>query len=804
MKYLVLVESPAKCKKIEKYLNDNSDIHIYIVMATMGHINELRSIQSIHVENNFECNYELIESKKKNTEAIRKKIKECDEVILCCDPDREGEGIAAAICQVFHLDMQTIKRVTFHEITESAVIKAMQNPRTIDHHLVHAQQSRQILDLLVGFKVSPMLWKYITKHSANSLSAGRCQTPALRIIYDKCKEAEEQNQTRDQEQEQKQMHTIIGYFTKLNIPFELNKQFSKEEEVVSFLKGSATFSHMYSCSAPEKVCKKPPEPFTTSRIQQTASNELHFSPKETMTLCQNLYEAGYITYMRTDSKTYSREFIESAKEHIVRTYAEGEKYIHENIEALISGSTIKPHENETPAKKKTKTKTKNQTNVRVEEAHEAIRTTNISLFELPENANAKEKRLYKLIWTNTLESCMASAFFYAIVASLTGLDNTRFSYRSEQIYFPGWMIVAKKYKEESKEYNYLRMARENELVPYKKMCSKVILKGLKQHFTEARLIQCLEERGIGRPSTYSSLVEKIQERGYVKKRDIAGRKIVCQEYELQEGTIVENKLEREFGNEKNKLVIQPLGTIVIEFLDKHFLSLFNYDYTREMEEALDQISKGETNWQSVCAKCNEQLDLLIDGLKGEKKLEIQVDDSHSYIVGKYGPVLKCVEEVHGKKEITFKPVKKDIALDQIERGEFTVDQLVDAEEKKKQCVLGEYEGHPVTVKKGKFGLYITWGENSKPLKSLGNRPLENITMNDVKPYLEEGSNIIREISSTISVRRGKTDYLFYKTSKMKKPQFFDISKFYKETKEDYKTCSITVLKEWIKNTYQVF
>jgi hypothetical protein len=198
------------------------------------------------------------------------------------------------------------------------------------------------------------------------------------------------------------------------------------------------------------------------------------------------------------------------------------------------------------------------------------------------------------------------------------------------------------------------------------------------------------------------------------------------------------------------------------------------------------------------------LELSIEGLKGEKKLEIQLDDSHSYIVGKYGPVIKCVERVNGKEEITFKPIKKEIEFAQVESGQLTVEDMVDTEVKKKKYILGEYEGHPVILQKGKFGLYVSCGEKNKPLKGLGNRPLENITFDEVKPYLEEGSNLIREISSTISIRKGKTDYLFYKTPKMKKPQFYDLTKFHKETKEDYRTCNLNVLKEWIKTTHDIF
>jgi len=788
MKYLVIVESPSKCKKIEKILNENDDLNIYEVVATMGHINELKSLKSIDIQNHFTCNYEPIEAKRKNTEAIRKKIPDFDEVILCCDPDREGEGIAASICQTFHLDIKTTKRVTFNEITETAIITAIQSPRTINLDLVHAQQSRQILDLLVGFKVTPTLWKCITKHASNSLSAGRCQTPALRIIYD--------NQQDINNEEPKKVYNTTGYFTGLNIPFELNKQFETDKEITDFLIGSITHSHTYSCSAPNKVCKKQPEPFSTSRIQQVASNELHFSPKETMQLCQSLYEAGYITYMRTDSKSYSKEFIENVKDYILRNYKEGEKYIRENIDEIISGE--RSCENDLQ-----KNNTANA-HTHAQEAHEAIRPTNISLYDLPEKVNSREKRMYKLIWTNTLESCMSSAFFYAITAAISGYNKTAFKYTCEQVCFPGWLIVTKKYKEDIKEYKYLQMLKQNDTILYKKICAKVSVKGLKHHFSEAHLIQLLEEKGIGRPSTFSSLVEKIQEREYVKKKDIQGKKISCKDYELEDGEIVFEESEREFGNEKNKLVIQPLGIIVMEFLDKHFFSLFNYDYTKEMEDALDKIAKGELLWEDVCEKCNKQIDSLIEELKDEKKMEIQIDDSHSYIIGKYGPVVKHTEQVNGKEKITFKAVKPDIDIHEIEKGDITLENIVDANAKKKQYVLGQHDGEDVIIKKGKFGLYITWGENTKTLKDLGNRPIENITFDEVKKYLEEGSNVVRKINDSLCIRKGaanKPDYLFYKTPKMRKPIFYDLTKFFKDTKEDYKSCDERILKTWIQKNY---
>jgi DNA topoisomerase-1 len=797
-KTIVIVESPAKCKKIEEYLGPG-----YKCFASFGHLRELSSLKNIDIENNFIPSYTVIDNtiKKKQIEVLRKEINLANEVILATDDDREGEAIAWHLCQLFKLNVERTKRIIFHEITETAIQMAVKNPKTINMDIVNAQQARQILDILVGFKVSPILWKCLTKRKENALSAGRCQTPALRLIYE--------NEIEIKTSEERKVYNTIGYFTNSNIAFDLNPQgkYESEEEITDFLDGSAEFSHIYTSSQPTKVFKSPPEPFTTSRLQQVASNELHYSPKETMRICQLLYEGGYITYMRTDSKTYSGEFIESVKSYITRSYADGEKYIGESIDIMISGSdTIK--------KEKVNTKKdslrQEKESIR-QEAHEAIRPTNISLCELPETVDinnkfgSKEKKLYKLIWTNTLESCMAISSFYSVTASISGYQNTKFTFTSELIDFPGWKIVTKKYSTDNKEYHYLQKIKQNSPIPYKKICAKVTIKGSKHHYTEARLVQLLEEKGIGRPSTFSSLVDKIQERGYVKKEDIKGKEIVCKDLELENGEIFEIETKREFGNEKGKLVIQPLGIIVIEFLDKHFKDLFDYDYTRIMEESLDKISKGGLLWQDVCFKCNEQIETMLNGLGVETKLEYKIDDHNTYLVGKYGPVIKCIEKNDEKEEIKFKPVKKDIDITLLEKGEYVLEDIIETNKiAKSQYNLGQYEGKDVILKKGKFGLYISWNNNTKTLKELGNRPIENITFDEVKKYLQEGSNIIREINSNMTIRKGpKGDYLFYKTAKMKKPQFFDIKCFINETKEDYKICDINMLKSWIKKKYNI-
>ena len=791
---LVIVESPAKCKKIEEYLGPG-----YKCVATYGHLRELPSLKNIDLNNNFNPTYTIIDSaiKKKQVELLRKEIKAAHDVILSLDGDREGEKIAYCVAQIFKLDINKTKRITFNEITESAIQYAIKNPRTINMDIVNAQQSRQILDILVGFKVSPMLWKFISrpKGKEHSLSAGRCQSPALRLIYDNEKEIKDS--------EERKVYNVTGYFTNSNIAFDLNPQgnYETEDEVTDFLDGTADFSHIYTCSKPIKVLKKPPVPFTTSRLQQVASNELHYSPKETMRVCQILYEGGFITYMRTDSLTYSGEFIETVKEYITRTYAEGEKYISENIDSM----TVKEIDKKKKIKKTDKLPPQVKDSLR-QEAHEAIRPTNISLFELPEKMDSKERRMYKLIWENTLESCMTSASFHSVTANITAFQNNKFTYTSELIDFPGWKIVAKKYSTENKEYHYLQQIKSNSVIPYKKICAKVTMKGSKMHYTEARLVQLLEEKGIGRPSTFSSLVDKIQERGYVKKEDVKGKEVSCKDYELDNnGEIFEIETKREFGNEKGKLVIQPLGIIVMEFLEKHFNELFTYDYTSLMEESLDKIAKGESIWYELCDSCNKQIDKLVDGLKDETKIEMKLDENNTYLIGKYGPVIKCVEEVDGKQEITFKSIKKDVDINSLEKGDYMVEELVDTNKTtKSQYILGQHNGKDVILKKGKFGLYISWDNNSKTLKELGNRPIENITFEEVKKYLEEGSNIIREINTSLSIRKGpKGDYLFYKTTKMKKPSFHDIKVFINETKEDYKICDITILKSWIKDKYNI-
>jgi DNA topoisomerase-1 len=519
-----------------------------------------------------------------------------------------------------------------------------------------------------------------------------------------------------------------------------------------------------------------------------------------MRLCQTLYEGGFITYMRTDSKTYSAGFLHDVSKYIDTEYGVNTGYIGAQFD---TNNSLQINANK---------KGSNNSKVVTQDAHEAIRPTDIFLLELPENIiDSKVERMYKLIWENTLESCMSQASFFQITASVSGFNNNKFTYKSEQVDFPGWKIVSKKHaeeiKRENKDYTYLQMIKKNAVIPYKKIVSRVTIKGTRLHYTEARLVQLLEEKGIGRPSTFSSLIDKIQERGYVKKEDVKGKQVICSDYELESGKISELEVKREFGNEKGKLILQPLGVIVMEFLEKHFSELFEYNYTCQMEDTLDKIAKGNYIWHELCRECNNQIDKLINILGPQAKMEIRIDDNNTYMVGKYGPVIKYTQQQEdGKEKISFKPLRKDVDISTLEKGITKIEDIINDKKTgaKSSYILGQHEGHDVILKKGKFGLYITWDKNTKNLKELGNRPMENITFSEIKKYLNEGSNLIRVINPNLSIRKGpKGDYLFYKTSRMKIPKFYDMKLFVTEMCEDYKICDIDILKSWIRDNYNL-
>ena len=792
---LIIVESPAKCQKIESYLGKDK----YQCLASFGHIREFADgLKSIDVDNEFAIKFAIMSSKHAQVAKLRAAIADAADVILATDDDREGEAIAWHICQVFHLSVMTTKRIIFHEITEPALKAAVAAPRTINMSLVLAQQARQVLDLVVGYKISPVLWTYVAH---TNLSAGRCQTPALRLIYENYKEIEASTAT--------MVYTVSGIFTKLNLTFHLSRdiestgdssgEYSSGEECLElFIRETAAApdaGFRASVGGAKKLTKAPPSPYSTSTLQQAASNDLHLSPKDTMSVAQKLYEQGYITYMRTDSKVYSAEFVAKACDYIRKRFAgagAGDDLIG-NLSSVSASSSNKD--------------LKDAKDAAAAAAHEAIRPTDISRTLLPQSCHPREHRLYSIIHRNTLESLMAPAICQTITMAISspvavGGASCEYRYTAEQVIKPGWKLVAGGYDTEAREYAYFASfatttASTAHTMPFKRIMTKCSLRNTKSHYTESGLVQLLEKKGIGRPSTFSSLIDKIQERGYVKLQDVGGKSLECREFTITESTQggskkIESKTEvREIGGESRKLVIQPLGIIVIEFLLAHFAPLFEYEFTQNMENQLDEIAGGGMVWHELCYKCWFDVAAQLRELKdrGVVKEEIHIDDRHSYILGRNGPVIRCrvggdddsvsddddssvSETIHTPKaaekkpKFIFKSVRPDLEYAKIQRGEYSLAYMLGESESADGGsggtgtatssapapvsiagggrMMGQYQGQDIIIKSGKYGAYIVWGATNLSLKPLlgggrGGKSEFDLTLQDLIAFIERST-----------------------------------------------------------------
>lgn len=789
MNTLIIVESPPKCKSFEEYLGPG-----YKAIASYGHIRNIEGLTDIDVNNNFAPSFSISKEplKLKQIEKIRVEISKADEVIIATDNDREGEAIGWHICDLFGLPIETTKRLIFHEVSKDAIQSAIAYPKRINMDIVQAQHARQILDLLVGFTISPILWKYISKNKDNSLSAGRCQTPALRLIYD--------NYLDIKQSPGKFVYNTTGYFTNLNLPFDLSTQLTTRDDVIKFLTECKTWEFICNVSEPKKKIQQPPKPLTTSSLQQLASNEMNMSPKDTMKCAQQLYENGFITYMRTDSKKYSGKFVNDAADYIKNKY--GEQFlgtglqIVDNEELSVKNKFAEKHNIPPP-----------------QEAHEAIRPVNISIESIDENQYdmlKKSYKLYELIRNHALKTCMSSATYNTINAKISAPMESEFVYKAEENIFLGWQIVDHKPSNVTPVYPYLCGLKQNMLQKYKKIESKFSLIELKSHYSEARLVQLLEEKGIGRPATFASLVDKIQARKYVEKQNITGREIEESDFTLESDLPLETDVpletvvKRTFGNEKNKLVIQPLGIIVIEFLLEKFPSFFDYDYTKEMETALDKIANSESIWYNICEKCLNELN---EETKEYKKFSIEIDDKHTLIIGKHGPVIKCIND----NEVSFIPVKKDLDIKDLSNKDIvSLEDVIDVSAPRgANEAIGKYKGKDLFVKNGKFGIYAQWGNERQSLKEqFSGKDLKDIKYIDVLRYLERDISLdpakpvgfVRELTKDISIRTGKFgDYIFHKKPRVKKPEFYKLNGF----EGDYKKCDKVLLLNWIKQTYNI-
>jgi len=749
---LVIVESPAKCSTIEGYLGTE-----YKCVASFGHIRELTDMNSIDKENQYRLTFK--ESKTKQIDKIRGLIKKTDEVIIATDDDREGEGIGWHICEVFSLNPETTKRIIFNEITKSALQTAINNPTRLDMNKVNAQLSRQTLDMLVGYQLSPVLWKHISRNKG--LSAGRCQSPALRILYE--------NQQEIDKNIGENIFNVNGMFTSRCIQFSLDKEFKDYNIVSSFLEDSVNHEHIFNVTPIRKSETKPPIPFTTSSLQQRANSVLRSSPKETMMTCQTLYEAGLITYMRTDNNTYSEEFIKRADEYITSNW--GKEYVMQ-----------------------TKKVTKG--------AHEAIRVTDPT--NMYPKLEGREKKMYRLIWENTIESCMTSAQYNTYTAEILGVNGYKFKYITEKNIFAGWKII-KGGQLDDEYYEYLRAFAKEQKVEYKQINAVETIKNLKQHYTEANLVNLLEKEGIGRPSTYSSIIEKIQTRGYVVRGNIDGKMMKMRRMELVENEITESTKEVSIGGEKNKLIIQDTGKVVIEFLMKNFEEFVDYGYTRDMETNLDKIALGTITPEHLSCECDklitENISNVVEREKEERKKSghIKIDENHTYMVGKYGPIVKKEQD----DVTTWLKVKEGLDIKKLESGGYS---LYDVITNSKKESIGLYNGYDIKVYNGKYGLYTKYMDKNITLTSLGKKE-DEITLQDIvsliekpKLSLEINKTIQRELTNAMSIRNGKYGhYIYYKTDKMSKPKFLN----FKGYKGEYMTDSKDDVVKWIKTTHKL-
>lgn len=768
---LVIVESPAKCKKIEEYLGKE-----YKCIASYGHIRELdtkNGLECIDIHNNFKPSFKNIPVKMKNIRVMKELVGKSKDVYLATDDDREGDAIAWHLCQVLHLPVDKTKRILFHEITKDALTKAIRHPTHLNMKSVESQQARQTLDILIGFTISPMLWKYLNQYR---LSAGRCQSVALRLIYE--------NHLALKSKQGKYSYEVTGFFTDKEIPFHLNAVIEEREQVDTFLEETVNHDHHLSLSKIKEKRREPPVPFTTSLIQQRAHSLLHYSPKDTMKICQNLYEAGYITYMRTDCKKYSKEFVDKVSSFIGTKW--GGTYVREDIEKVTNSDTI--------SKEKKKKKDHAQ------EAHEAIRPTNILKVSLKDEAHTKigvkEIKMYHLIWCNTVESCMSSCVYDTVVGTITSpFEKHQYKHTFEQIRFVGWCIVEEVYQKKNiyeKDELYEYILEHDKDVSYTKIKCDYSLRDRGQHYTESTLVSLLEKNGIGRPSTYSSLVSKVQERNYVSLEDVEGEEIECIDYVLVGNEIEEIPKKKKVGVERNKLVIQPIGIMVMEYLLKYYDDIFNYEYTASMEERLDNIRNGKSSYVEVCQKGYEDIIYHTEKVE-ETPVEFSLQDrentgiSYTYKVMKYGPVI--VKKVDGK--VSYLKVKKDVDMEKVKEKKYCVEDIIEAEDTREN-VIGEHEGKEIVIRKGKYGLYCSWNGGNYSLKKLGNKELHDVSKSDFLRILTREDDTSFRLTDDISLRNGKYGvYIYYKTKKMKKAKFISARKCpYLENNIDLQTLDL--------------
>ena len=673
---LVIVESPAKAKTIEKFLGEG-----FTVKSSFGHIRDLsKKNLGIDIENGFEPNYEISDDKKKVVSELKSLAKNADTIWLASDEDREGEAIAWHLLQTLNLNESNTKRIVFHEITKNAILNAIKNPRGVDTNLVMAQQARRVLDRLVGFELSPVLWKKV----APKLSAGRVQSVALRLIVDR--EREIMAFTSEE------FYKVTGLFhpqsksKKVKINSTLDKRFASRQEAEAFLDNCKDALFHIENIEKKELSRTPAPPFTTSALQQEASRKLGFSVTQTMRIAQKLYESGLITYMRTDSTNLSQLAINTIKETITENF--GAEY-----------SKVRQY----------KTKSKG-----AQEAHEAIRPT------YPANqtidGTPQEKKLYSLIWKRTVASQMADAKLEKTNITIAGSTFAeRFISQGEQVVFDGFLklyLESKDDEHENEEENQLLPVLDiNEGLDNLTITATQRFTQRPPRYSEASLVKKLEELGIGRPSTYAPTISTISQRGYITKEDREGTMREYTQMELKDGSITTSQRTEKTGTEKSKLFPQDIGILVTDYLAKNFENILDYGFTAKVEEDFDKVAAGKLVWNKMIRDFYSDFHLQVESTlkdtthkNAERILGTDPKSGKVLIVrlGKFGPLVQKGDNEDPEKQ--FAGLPKDKLIETI-----TLEEALKLFELPR--TVGEFDGKSIVASVGRFGPYIRY--NSK-------------------------------------------------------------------------------------------
>uniref|UniRef100_UPI00402698E7 type I DNA topoisomerase n=1 Tax=Bacteroides stercoris TaxID=46506 RepID=UPI00402698E7 len=673
-KNLVIVESPAKAKTIEKFLGKD-----YKVLSSYGHIRDLKKKEfSIDIDKDFKPHYEIPGDKKKVVEELKAEAKEAETVWLASDEDREGEAIAWHLYEVLKLQPEHTKRIVFHEITQSAILKAIEQPRNIDINLVDAQQARRILDRIVGFELSPVLWKKVKP----ALSAGRVQSVAVRLIVEREREI--------QAFQSEASYRVTAVFLvpdadgkPVEMKAELSRRIKTKAEAQKFLESCRSASFTIHDISTRPLKKSPAAPFTTSTLQQEAARKLGFTVAQTMMVAQRLYESGKITYMRTDSVNLSELAVDSSKAVIADMM--GERYVYPRHFA---------------------TKTKG-----AQEAHEAIRPTYMENAKI--EGTPQERKLYDLIWKRTIASQMADAEVEKTTVSI-GISNEAdtFNATGEVVKFDGFLHVYRESidedTEQEDETRLLPPLKKGQVLHHQSIIATERFTQHPPRYTEASLVRKLEELGIGRPSTYAPTISTIQQRGYVEKGEKSGEERSYNILSLQDSKITDVTQTEITGAEKAKLMPTDTGTVVNDFLMEYFPNILDYNFTASVEKQFDEIAEGEKKWTAILKDFYKDFHPSVENTlatknahkAGERILgeEPSSGKQVSVKIGRFGPVVQIGTAGDNEKP-RFAQLKKDMSIETI-----TLEEALELF--KLPRTLGEYEGKTVTIGTGRYGPYV--------------------------------------------------------------------------------------------------